>query len=345
MSGAVVICQSLRTTLKPMELLVARHGLTAAYSDVLPAAPVCFVVAAGGRGFAAPEEALFAYAERFSVPVYLLGLRPRQRCRWCFYGPGRAGAEAWDENDRATVENHLAFLCAVAERLAEQRLEQILGRAFHSLRTPLVTVDMALSRLAAPAGGSDDPALAQSLEIARRNLARMHYITKRFLKLAGGREGGPEPAEPVALRQVAQECLSLLSPYISQKELRLDLQVEASCVCLGSRSGVTEIVYNLMENAVKFTPPGGTITVTGRGGNAAVFAVEDAAALIPAEERRRVFGRFVRLQPHKSLHPEGAGLGLHIVLDLVEEMGGDIRITAGKSGNRFELALPAGGRT
>lgn len=342
MPGAVVICQSLRTSLEPMEPLIARHGLTAAYGETLPAEPVCFVVCAGGKGLAAAEEALCAYAERFSVPVYLLGPRPRRLCGWFLYGPDREGAALWDDDDRATVENHLAFLCAAAEVLAEQKLEQILGRAFHSLRTPLVTVDMALSRLAA-AHDSDDPALVQSLEVARRNLARMQYLTKRFLRLAGGRAGSTQPPEPVALQEIAKECQRLLSPYVSQKKLQLDLQVGEDCVCLGSPSDVTEIVYNLMENAVKFTPRGGQITVSGRGGKEeTTFVVEDAADPIPPAERERVFGRFVRLPAHRSLHPEGAGLGLHIVADLVEGMGGRIRITAGRSGNRFEVTLPAG---
>ena len=104
-----------------------------------------------------------------------------------------------------------------------------------------------------------------------------------------------------------------------------------------------QVLANLIENAVKYSPDGGRIDVSARRhGDEVTIAVEDEGIGIPEREQKRIFDRFVRLDPDLSRGVGGAGLGLYISLELVTRMGGRLSVTSREGkGSTFRVELPA----
>lgn len=228
-----------------------------------------------------------------------------------------------------------------------RRLERVrrdfVANVSHELRTPLTTIQGFAETLLA--GALDDPkARRKFLEIIRDHAARLGRLTDDLLKLSAI-EGGSMTfrMEPVSLPQLIEHCVEAVSLKAKSRGLEVasDSQ-DALPQVRGDSLRLEEVLKNLLENAIQYTPSPGTIRVTAaRDGENAVLCVEDTGIGIPSTDQQRIFERFYRVDVARSREAGGTGLGLAIAKHIVEAHGGRLWVESelGK-GSRFYVSLP-----
>ncbi len=218
-----------------------------------------------------------------------------------------------------------------AQMLASQR--QFVADASHELRTPLTSVLANLDILAETLDG-DHRDVAES---ALRSSQRMRRLVADLLLLARQDARRAASREPVDLCRVVLDVAAELGPIAGDHELRVDARPATVC---GARDELHRLVLNLVENAIKHTPPGTAVSVlSGVEGEQATVTVRDDGPGVPAELRERIFERFVRGEGDRG---GSSGLGLAIVRAVAESHGGTVVLaepTAGQ-GAAFEVRLP-----
>src|SRR5262249_53253392 len=159
-------------------------------------------------------------------------------------------------------------------------------------------------------------------------------------------DAGLHPAElaPAELAALVADVIDNLRPVAEDKGVRLDVSANAPCILVTDTGQVRRVLYNLLDNALKYTPAGGRVTVSaGPCGKEWVLAVEDTGAGMAPEHLPRVFDRFYRAGP-RSGEDRGAGLGLAICRALVSGLGGTIALdSAVGCGTAVRVALPRTG--
>jgi signal transduction histidine kinase len=148
----------------------------------------------------------------------------------------------------------------------------------------------------------------------------------------------------VDLGQVVAAGLAVLSPTVARRDVEVTVELPPMPVAVtGDRDMLERVVINLTDNAVKFTPDGGQVTIalTAESGTA-VLEVADTGIGVPAQEQQRIFDRFFRSSLAQQRAIPGSGLGLSIAHKIVEEHGGtlEVRSEAGR-GSTFRVRLPA----
>jgi two-component system sensor histidine kinase MprB len=221
---------------------------------------------------------------------------------------------------------------------SRERQQRLIADAGHELRTPLTSlrtnVDLLLR--SRRTGRALPPGREQAmLESVDQQLHELSGLVTDLLELSRNIEAGKRKTMQVALHESigrAVERARLRGPG-----LEFDVEIEPWFV-QGDPTGLDRAVVNLLDNAVKFSPPGGRITVRLRGG---VYTVRDQGPGIAPEDLPRVFERFYRSDSARQL--PGSGLGLAIVAQVAEETGGTIRLLPAPGGGTLaRLALPGG---
>jgi len=215
--------------------------------------------------------------------------------------------------------------------------------ATHELRSP-VAVAQSLVRgvLKGYAGELSDQHAKIFGRISRR-LDFLESLINDLLDLAAGQASDAEDEEPVAVNASVGRAVLFLQPRAEEKGV--DLTHRACCeelVIWGNEDGLDRIFVNLIGNAVKYTPSGGSVTVSlGRVGDEIQVTVTDTGIGIPEDALPRLFDEFYRAPNAKALEEVGTGLGLTIVKDLVDKYGGriDVESTVGE-GSVFTVAFP-----
>ena len=194
---------------------------------------------------------------------------------------------------------------------AERTRREFSANVSHELKTPLQSIigsaELLEGGLVKP---EDTPRFVGHI---RKEATRLVSLIDDIIRLSQLDEGAPLPTEPVDLLELAQDVAETLRPIAQSKHV--DLQVEgSSCVITGVRRLLSEIVYNLTENAVKYNVDGGSVlvSVTQNSGKR-VLSVRDTGIGIPLEHQSRVFERFYRVDKSHSKQSGGTGLGLSIV--------------------------------
>jgi len=231
------------------------------------------------------------------------------------------------------------MLMALAESREEQaamltRQREFVADASHELRTPLTSVLANLDFLAETLQNEDQRDAAAS---ALRSSRRMRRLVQDLLLLARADASRRAPHEPLDLHQVVVEAAAELEPVAQGHELVVDA---SRAIVDGARDELHRLVLNLMENAVKHTPPGTQIRarVVPEGDEVHVI-VEDDGPGIPADLRDKVFERFVRGAGDRG---GSFGLGLSIVRAVAESHGGRVELWSEEDrGTRFTVTLPA----
>lgn len=212
--------------------------------------------------------------------------------------------------------------------------EEFVAIASHDLRTPVSTLrllhDLLSSKLKAGAGGLSPKELSdfdELLEIMARNLDKMEAFTEDILsawRLFRGR--AEADTGPVSLNAVVEDAVAGLFPSAMRKDIALDLVIDSSIERVSAESRrAGQVVANLVGNAVKYTPRGGTVTVYTRAGEGgAVLEVADTGPGIPEDERAGLFERFSRGSARATGGEPSTGLGLYICREIVEHHGGRI---------------------
>lgn len=192
----------------------------------------------------------------------------------------------------------------------------------HELKTPLTAIRGFAETLASE---TTDPQHAKFADTIRSNAERMQNLVDDLLDLSRIESGGwrPTPATLDAEHAVGDALLPLRAEA-ERKGTRIVTEFEAPSL-RADPMAVRQIVTNLVENAIRYTPSGGTITVFTRRDNGSVtLGVRDTGAGIPAEHLPRIFERFYRVDPARSRAAGGTGLGLAIVKHLTEAHGGTV---------------------
>ncbi|MCA1248282.1 sensor histidine kinase [Massilia sp. MS-15] len=208
----------------------------------------------------------------------------------------------------------------------------------HQLRTPLAGLRLQLEWLAAR--HRDDPDTVRSVELLLRANERMIRQANQLLSLERAAPDRFERAQlaPLDLAALVGEAVQPFVEQALRKEIDLGFELAPVLVC-GDRHMLRDLVDNLVDNALRYTPGHGTVTVhCGPSGDGALFAVEDSGPGIAPEKRSRVFQRFVRLDEHSS----GSGLGLAIVRDIADAHGAEVTLEEGPGGqgSRFGVRFP-----
>jgi signal transduction histidine kinase len=238
-----------------------------------------------------------------------------------------------------------AQLAAQNERLLElDRLkDEFVATASHELRTPLTSLSGYLEMSLDPAEGSLSPTRESHLRIVQRNANRLTALVDQLLFLA---RADSHPLEldrhPVDLEEILNEAVETAQPAATAKNISLVVTGDPLPDVPADRPQLLRVVDNLVANAVKFTPDGGTVRLAARHeGDSAVLEVTDTGLGIPHAEQSDLFNRFFRGTNAIEKAIPGSGLGLAISRVIAEAHGGTIQLDSTPGvGSTFRLVLP-----
>ncbi len=214
------------------------------------------------------------------------------------------------------------------------RQREFVADASHELRTPLTSVLANLDLLTEELGGEQ----AETAEAALRSTRRMRRLVGDLLLLARADARRVQPHRPTDLADVLIEAAAELGPMAERHRLSIDAE---PAVVDGVRDELHRLVLNLLENAVRHTPPGTRVEASTQARDgAAVLIVQDSGPGIPPELSHRVFERFVRGGRDGA---KGSGLGLAIVRSVVQSHGGTVDLETPENGvgTRFVIRIPS----
>ncbi|MHB8585275.1 MAG: sensor histidine kinase [Thermoplasmatota archaeon] len=221
-----------------------------------------------------------------------------------------------------------------SDRLAEMNVlkTQLLNTVSHELNTPLTALKMQTHILASGTIAGQPEAQAKSMEIVARNVARLDRIVQDMLEAARFQAGeGGQPHEAVDFAEQARAAATELAAEATRRDLILHVDAPAPVPVVGNADRLKRAVRNLVGNAVKFTPPGGTIEVRafcdGKGG---VVRVTDNGPGIGHEDLLRLFQPFSQSREAAERTDSGSGLGLYLTKGIATEHRG--RVTAASDG-------------
>ncbi len=224
----------------------------------------------------------------------------------------------------------------------EKQRRRFVADASHELKTPLASIRLlADSIIQSP--GMDEETVHEFVSDIGNEAERLQHMTEDLLSLSRMDDDIRVEPFPVDVGQVVLKALSTLRPVAAEKNVRIETDLDEGCTVLATADNMYHIVFNLMENAVKYNFPDGLVSVSLRteDGNV-LFTVADTGIGIPEEERYNIFGRFYRVDKARSREAGGSGLGLSIVHDAVKAHGGSISVGANTPrGSRFVVSFPA----
>ncbi|MGN6379041.1 MAG: sensor histidine kinase [Gaiellales bacterium] len=228
-----------------------------------------------------------------------------------------------------------------AARRTEQLRRNFVANASHELKTPvssIMALASALNRAISDAGAT--PRFVGMLE---REAERLSALVSDLLDLSR-LENDAGPPEPVRLDQVVVHAADKLVPRASAAGLRLLVDQPRPVLVMGREPDLDVMVHNLLDNAIRYTHPGGEVRLTLRRRNgSALITVEDTGIGIPAGDLGRVFERFYRVDAARDKQTGGTGLGLAIVRHVAESHGGQVGVTSVLgSGSTFTATIPLG---
>jgi two-component system phosphate regulon sensor histidine kinase PhoR len=228
------------------------------------------------------------------------------------------------------------------KRLEKVR-QEFVANVSHELKTPLAVIQACAEAL--QDGAVDDPeARGPFLQQIADQSTRLHSLIIDLLSLAR-LDSGEENFELEELRvdELVAVCLERHRPRAEAKSMKLGMIPPAEHLTVwADAEAASQILDNLVDNAVKYTEPGGTIQVSWTGGNASVdIEVADNGPGIPESDLPRIFARFYRVDRARSRELGGTGLGLAIVRRLAQAMGGSVRVASERGkGSTFTVTLP-----
>jgi signal transduction histidine kinase len=301
---------------------LARAGLRPASP---PSAPVADAVGAGPARAETPRGSLES-----------LGRRLRREA-------GRLKLGALDVAGQRAAEDRRREVQLLREQ-AEFKTE-FLRTAAHEIGTPLTPIRIQVHILRGLLAGPGREEERKAVEILGRNLDRLQVLVRGMLesaRLQSGRLG--LSVRPFDLAQVVRDVVETFQEQALQAGVALDAEGPDGLPVVADPDRISQVLYNLLSNAMKFTPAGGRVhvRVAGEPGGRVRVAVEDTGAGFSAEDGARLFQPFTQLHAGPPGRPHGSGLGLYISRGIVEQHGGTL---AGASpgpglGASFTFVLP-----
>ena len=226
------------------------------------------------------------------------------------------------------------------ERLSEafEIQRQFTANAAHELRTPLALMQVQLDLYNSASHPGNDADTLQTIKMVTEQNDKLNRMVKTLLDMSELQSVGRD--DKIILDAIVEEVLADLEPLAVEKNIKLIGKCEDATM-IGSDILIYRLVYNLVENAIKYNHPLGQVTVTAYQRNKHVYlSVEDTGSGIPKELRERVFEPFFRVDKSRSRELGGVGLGLAFVREIVRVHDGSIGIKSGKTGGTiFEVTF------
>ena len=226
--------------------------------------------------------------------------------------------------------------------LLDKSRNQFVSNASHELKTPLATMKILLeSMIYQP--DMEAELRTEFLTDVNKEIDRLNLIISDLLTLVSMDSKTMRlNRETVNLAQLIKDTAHRLSPMATQRNQEIKLQLADSCETFADSAKLTQVAYNLMDNALKYTQEGGTIRIRLiRSGRDAIFTVSDNGPGIPKEDQAHIFDRFYRVDKARGRNTGGTGLGLSIVHQMVIMHGGSISVDSEEGhGTVFTVELP-----
>lgn len=252
-------------------------------------------------------------------------------------------------NQRAVLSGHDEYTQIAGEfndlvdRLqeTENARRRFVSDASHELKTPLAAIRL-LTDSILQNENIDGATVREFVSDIGQEAERLSRITEDLLRLTRLDSGVAETPERVEISPVLERVVKMLRPVADEKDVSIVTVCSDVAAAAATPGEIHQILYNLMENAVKYNRRGGFVRVSvDMGEETSTITVEDNGIGIPAEDLPRVFERFYRVDKARSRAAGGTGLGLSIVRDTVSRRGGVVRAEgAPGGGTRFIVTLP-----
>jgi signal transduction histidine kinase len=253
----------------------------------------------------------------------------------CYTAPVR-------RREGATIGRILVLRDVTRESEAERMRTALVSNVSHELRSPLTSIKGYVETLIQ--GGPWEPELEHEfLEIIAGAADKLGGLVDNLLDAAKMDAGMLSVEyEPVRVERIAAAIVSRAQPLTTQHELRIEAESGLPLVSADPMR-VEQVITNLLENAIKYSPPGEPIAVQVRGGAMLTVSVTDHGVGIAPEDAAHLFERFYRADTRFTRATPGVGLGLHICKGLVEAHGGHIWVESAGAGqgSTFSFTLPA----
>lgn len=223
----------------------------------------------------------------------------------------------------------------------ERERRRFVSDASHELKTPLASIRL-LSDSIVQNENMDTETVREFVTDIGNEAERLQRTTEKLLDLSRLDDDIQVMPEPVDVKQVAVDALVLLNPLAKERKIRLRCELEEGCVVMATVDDMFHIIFNLIENAIKYNvDQGGVFVKLEQKDDRVQLTVEDTGIGIPEEDRYNIFTRFYRVDKARSREAGGSGLGLSIVHAAVKAHGGSILVGENKpQGSRFTVSFP-----
>ncbi len=278
----------------------------------------------------------------------MLGLFMSRRTRRILEGIRGIGSGRYDTRIEDRGRDELGDLSGEINLLAD-RLEQtervrqrFVSDASHELKTPLAAITL-LSDSIVQNDGMKMDTVREFVSDIGREAERLTRVTQQLQELTKLGSVRRELKEDADLGRVAEEALKMLHPLAERSSVLLNSSLASGCIVRANPDDLHQVIFNLVENAIKYNVPGGKVQVLlFRREDEVILMVDDTGEGVPPEKLDNIFDRFFRVDEARSGEQSGSGLGLAIVRDAVEKNGGAVRAANRREGGmRFEVSFPA----
>ncbi len=231
----------------------------------------------------------------------------------------------------------------LTERLqtSEQKRRRFVSDASHELKTPLASIKLLTDSILQ--NDMDMETTREFVGDIGNEAERLNRMTAKLLSLTKVDSQETPDAEIIYMAPTVNRVCRMLKPMARQENISIHLNLEHDCPVLILEDDLYQIVFNLMENGIKYNPPGGTLYVTlGRQDDLATLTVKDSGVGIPEDAIPHIFERFYRVDKARSRASGGSGLGLAIVRAIILRNRGEITVSSQMGeGTTFTVTFPA----
>ena len=344
------------TLLDSLAAAESEQRLTALVLDRLPSG----IVVLGARGEILQTNAafqrMFGRADAIGHPLIDIVRDPALNALFArAIEPGEEGGMTWAKPDEVTWEVDVLALPSggrgraigifrdVTPRVRTERMRQrFVSDVSHELRTPVASIAAAAETLVE---GSPEPEEAAHLTaLIARQAGRMRELIEDLTDLSRIESGAIElHEETVPLAPLAREVCRDLEVRASERGVRLEVEGEPEIAVRGDRRRLSQILHNLADNAIKFSPEGERVLIRiARQAGSASLSVSDSGPGVPRSEREKIFQRFYQVDPSRSKAKPGTGLGLAIVKHLAALHRATVEVDESPEGGAlFRVRFPA----
>lgn len=246
-----------------------------------------------------------------------------------------------EENNFSELNQLSVSYNKMLERLSEafKMQRQFTANAAHELRTPLAVMQLQIDLYNSSKHSNNDTSAQQTISMITEQTERLSKMVRTLLDMSELQTIARD--EEIAIAALVEEVLADLEPLAQEKGINLIEKCD-NVLLMGSDILIYRLVYNLVENAIKYNFSGGTVTVTATQQNSQLhLTVEDTGNGIPEELKERIFEPFFRLDKSRSRELGGVGLGLALVREIVRVHNGSILVkNNANSGTTFEVIFP-----